>query len=388
MTRIRKSRRIALIAALLALLPLRAKAQAAPEQEPPPVSAAAAVLLDRASGRVLYEKNPDQPMQAASTTKIMTALLVLESCRMEDQVKIRAEWTRTEGSSMYLRAGETYTVGELLYGLMLASGNDAAVALACHAAGDEAAFVARMNQRAADLCMTGTRFVDPNGLRSEGHSATARDMAVLAREAMENPEFAALVATKTAVVAGQSLRNHNKLLWQYPGAVGVKTGYTRAAGRALVSCAEREGGSYICVTFSAPNDWADHAALLDWAYSRYETVDVSSLSWTVPVISGTADSVTVRPAASCRLLAEKGAPLRQEVSLPGFLYAPLTAGEEVGRLRLLAEDGTERASVPLVCESAVPLDGTEPLTLWEKLRRAWFFACRHGGIQPNMGLLY
>ncbi len=201
-------------------------AAAAPEN-----GAHSAILLDAESGRVLYEKNADVPSLIASTTKIMTGLLVCETCDLNAEFTIPPECAGIEGSSMYLAAGERYTVRELLYGLMLESGNDAAMALAICCEGSVAAFVARMNARARELGLRQTHFENPSGLDAEGHGSTARELARLACAAMENRTFYEIVSTRTATVHGRTLTNHNRLLWQYDGAVGIKTGYTRAAGR-------------------------------------------------------------------------------------------------------------------------------------------------------------
>jgi D-alanyl-D-alanine carboxypeptidase (penicillin-binding protein 5/6) len=175
---------------------------------------------------------------------------------------------------MYLKPGETLTVGDLLYGLMLASGNDAAAALALYVAGGVDAFAELMNGKAAALGCTGSHFVNPHGLDADGHYSTARDLWRIAREAMNNETFRAIVSTKYISAAGRSLNNHSRLLWSCPGAVGLKTGYTESAGRSLVSSAERGGMRLICVTLSDPDDWDDHTNLYDWAYGHYRLVCV------------------------------------------------------------------------------------------------------------------
>ena len=243
------------------------------------------------TGTVLYEKNADERLGIASTTKIMTALVVLEHCALDEPVEILPEYTAVEGSSMYLRAGETYTVEELLYGLMLVSGNDAAVALACHTAGSVAAFADRMNDKARALGMTNSAFQNPNGLDADGHYSTARDMAKLTCAAMENETFRTIVSTRSTVVNGKTLVNHNRLLRSYDGAVGVKTGYTKTTGRTLVSCAQRGTTQFVCVTLSDPDDWNDHTHLLDWAFENYEYRCVAGDTpvYAVPVLSATAE---------------------------------------------------------------------------------------------------
>ena len=243
---------------LLTLLPCRAEAVQ--------LSAAAAILMDADSGEVLYEKDAARRMRIASTTKIMTALVVLEHARLTDTITVTGDHM-VEGSSMYLKPGEVVTVEELLYGLMLCSGNDAALALADCCGGLET-FVAAMNDKAAALGMTDTSFANPNGLDDENHYSTARDMAVLAAYAAQDPTFRRICSTRTATVGGRTVTNHNKLLSQVEGCIGMKTGYTRAAGRTLVSCAEREGRRLVAVTLCDGNDWADHKALYEMGFAE------------------------------------------------------------------------------------------------------------------------
>ena len=362
---------------ILSLLPCPALGAEAPE-----VHAEAAVVAELETGRILYEKNGGKAMKAASTVKILTGLLALEKLDKAAEITVQPEWTGLEGSSMYLRAGQTVTVSELLYGLLLVSGNDAALALACAAAGSEEAFVELMNARASELGMTDSVFVDCSGLKAEGHQVTARDMAVLACEAMKNPEFRAVVSTKTAQAAGQTLRNHNKLLWSCEGAVGVKTGYTKAAGRTLVSCAEREGLTLVCVTLNDPEDWADHSALLDWGFGAYKAADPSEMSWQVSVVSGLRPEATVKIDHSGRLLLP-GEGVRWETSLPPFVYAPVEAGAEAGTVRCLDGEGKTLYELPLRFGEDVPLDEAQKLSFWEKLRWAWRFACRHSAGYPQ-----
>ena len=228
------------------------------------VSATAAVLMDADMGQVLYEKNGDRQMLIASTTKIMTALVVLEHAAPDDVITVTPNHM-AEGSSMYLRAGETVRVEELLYGLLLCSGNDAALALT-ECAGGLTPFVALMNEKAAALGMAHTSFANPNGLDADGHYSTARDMAVLAAAAVENPTFRRICSSRSVTIGQRTMENHNRLLRQVEGCIGLKTGYTRAAGRTLVSCAERDGCRLVAVTLQDGDDWADHAALYDYGF--------------------------------------------------------------------------------------------------------------------------
>ena len=227
-------------------------------------SASSAILMEAGSGRVLYEHNADEPRLIASITKLMTALVALESGKsLDDVVTIQAEDTRTEGSALYLKPGEHVKLETLLYGLLLHSGNDAALAIARFCGGSMEDFVAGMNARARELGMTNSHFANPNGLNDEGHYSSARDMALLARACLDNEYLAQMVSTRTITLEGRTFTNHHKLLWRYEGCVGMKTGFTEKAGRTLVSAARRDGMTLIAVTLNDPDDWADHAALFD-----------------------------------------------------------------------------------------------------------------------------
>ena len=240
----------------LALLPCRAEAVQ--------LSAAAAILMDADSGEILFEKDAGRCMRIASTTKIMTALVALEQGALDDTVTVGSQHM-AEGSSMYLRVGETVRMEELLYGLLLCSGNDAALALT-ECAGGTAPFVERMNEKAAALGMRNSHFANPNGLDDEAHYSTAYDMALLGCAAVNEPTLRRMVSTRTAVIGGRTLTNHNKLLSRLDGCVGLKTGYTKAAGRTLVSCAEQAGHRLVAVTLRDGDDWNDHEALYRWGF--------------------------------------------------------------------------------------------------------------------------
>ncbi len=297
------------------------------------VSAQKAVLLDANTGRVLYEKDADSRSLIASTTKIMTALVVCEQCNVLDRMRIPKEAVGIEGSSMYLQEGEVLTVQELLYGLMLHSGNDAAVALAIYCGGTVEGFAEMMNDKARTLGLTGTHFENPNGLDSPGHYSTAKDLAKLGAYAMTNPIFAKTVSTKNIRVGKRSLQNHNKLLWRVEGADGIKTGFTKAAGRLLVSTAVRDGRRLVCVTINDGNDWADHQQLLEQGFSEYALETIVSQGDAL----GEAEVAGGEKRRVQLLAAEDFAfPLtRQEqpqilLSGPGFSYAPVVQGQQAG----------------------------------------------------------
>ena len=297
------------------------------------VSAEKAMVLDAATGRAIYEKDADRQSLIASTTKIMTALIVCEQCNVLDRMRIPKEAVGIEGSSMYLREGEILTIQELLYGLMLSSGNDAAVALAIYCGGTVEGFAELMNDKARLLGLKNTHFENPNGLDSPGHYSTARDLAVLAAYAMDNPIFYKTVSAKTVTVGSRSLRNHNKLLWQVEGADGVKTGFTKAAGRILVSSATRNGRRLICVTLNDPNDWADHGQLLEQGFSRYRLrriVTAGECVGSLEVVSGMGERVRILAAEDFDYaLAEDENPILV-LPGPGFVYSPVAQGADAG----------------------------------------------------------
>lgn len=326
------------------------------ESAPPGTSAHSAVLMHADTGTLLYEHNADDRMLIASTTKIMTAIVVLENCALDDIVTIDERSAGAEGSSMYLRAGERYTVEDLLLGLMLVSGNDAALALAIHTAGSVEDFADMMNEKAAALGMTGTHFSNPHGLDAEDHYSTARDMAVLAAYCMENDDFARIVATRSANVAERPLTNHNKLLSLYDGCIGIKTGYTMAAGRTLVSCAERGNTRFICVTLCDRDDWDDHAALYDWAFENYEYVRVIDSSVTYRVNAVNAEETLYASASAQRdgwALLPVGAECDTRVELPPFVICPVQAGETAGQV-VVSSNGQKVCSVRLVYAEDLP----------------------------------
>ena len=308
----------------------------------PGISAASAILIDGESGRVLYAQNAEEERPIASITKLMTALVAVESHPdLSEVVTIRPEWTGVEGSSMYLKAGEELTLEALLYGLLLASGNDAAVAIAGFCAGDVDTFVAWMNDKAAELGMEHTHFENPNGLNDEGHYSTAADMAALARVVMEHEALAKIVGTRSITVAGRTLTNHNKLLWRYEGCTGLKTGYTDRAGRTLVSCAERDGQRLIAVTLNDPNDWADHAALFDYGFAHYRSAMLALANRTfrmLPVTGSLNRFVPVYTAAEVYYPLTEGELVKARVELPERVEAPIQGGTIAGRL-LFTLDG-------------------------------------------------
>ena len=335
-------------------------------------SAKAAILVHADSGRVLYEKNADEHMLIASTTKIMTAIVVLENCELDDLVEVDSRSAGIEGSSMYLKAGESYTVEDLLYGLLLVSGNDAASALALHAADSIEEFAELMNDKAEELGMTESSFKNAHGLDEDGHYSTARDMAKLAVYCMQNEDFARIAGTVSHTVGEQTLVNHNRLLREYDGCLGLKTGYTMAAGRTLVTCAERDGTRYVCVTLNDPDDWNDHKALYDWAFANYSFAEVipAGMSYEVPLISGEELTAAAETEGSAYALIKNGESFDMELELPSFAFAPIAEGERAGRA-VVCCGGQEIASVRIVYSEDVEVDRELKLTPGERFMRFW-----------------
>ena len=306
-----------------------------PAQALPDLSAQSAVLMDGDSGRVLYERASHDRRLIASTTKLMTALVAVESTpHLGKTVTMTMDYV-AEGSSMYLKLGEEISLRDLLYGLLLASGNDAALAIAGLCAGDVETFVEWMNQWAEELGMADTHFANPNGLDDPDHYSTAYDLALLARAVLKNPILREIVGTKTAHVAGRDLTNHNKLLWRYEGCVGLKTGYTDAAGRTLVSAAERNGQTLICVTLKDPADWEDHARLLDYGFAVYPAHTFAQAGEPfryLPLTGSLLPGVPLVTASDFRYpLGEKEA-VQVQVELPKYARAPVEAGGVAGKL--------------------------------------------------------
>lgn len=333
------------------------------------ISAEKAIVLDADSGRVLYEKNADARSLIASTTKIMTALLVCERCNVLERMRIPKEAVGIEGSSMYLREGEILTLQELLYGLMLSSGNDAAVALAIHCCGSVEEFAECMNDKARLLGLRDTHFENPNGLDSPGHYSTARDLAKLAAYAMENPVFAKTVSTKTVTIGNRCLRNHNKLLWLVDGADGIKTGFTRSAGRILVSSACRNGRRLVAVTIRDPDDWNDHAALLNRGFSEYSEKKVISSGDTageLEVVGGTMDRVKLYANQDYFYAVADGE--TPQLYFPGkqFAYAPVAAGECAGYAYVILA-GKAIGKVPVVYGETVEQTTQMKKSIFERI---------------------
>ena len=324
--------------------------------EEPEIYAKAAVLISADTGEVIYGLNAAEKLPMASTTKIMTTLLCLESGGLYDEFVVDSEAIKVEGSSMGLREGDIVTKYALCCGMLLPSGNDAANAAAVRISGSIEAFAEHMNERARKMGLSRTFFVTPSGREEEGHGSSAADMALLAREALKNELFREICSKESIKVSfgappyDRWLYNTNKLLSMYDGVYGVKTGFTDEAGRCLVSACQRDGKNLICVTLNDRNDWNDHIALYEYGFDAVRqlelrlpediTADIAggtseklrlvneNITYTVSTVAGNADDFTYT------------------VLRPPFLYAPVKAGEEAARLRI-SYFGREVDTVPL-----------------------------------------
>lgn len=300
------------------------------------LSAAAAVTMDADTGETLFAENADSRLPMASTTKIMTALVALGEGDLDRVYTVKKQYAAVEGSSMYLEEGEKLTLRDTLYGLLLSSGNDAAAAVAGECGGEQA-FVEKMNAKARELGLTDTHFENPSGLPSDGHYTTARELAKITAAALRDPVFRDIVSTKTCTVAGRTLVNHNRLLSLYEDAIGVKTGFTRAAGRCLVSAAERNGRTVIAVTLNDPDDWNDHIALLDDAFSHYSEVTLHEKGDTLAqahVFGGESDRVDLvaESTVTAYLLPGEQDRLRRVRYGEKFCYAPVVRAAAAGTI--------------------------------------------------------
>lgn len=341
------------------------------------VSANAAFLCT-AGGQVLYAKREDAMLPMASITKVMTAMVVIESVKDLDRtVKVSRSAVGIEGSSMYLKEGDTVSVKGLLYALMLSSANDAAVALAIETAGSTDSFVSLMNEKAQTLGMISTSFTDPHGLGGKDHYTTARDYALLMSYAVSDPVFKEISGTFSVNVSvngiERSLYNHNRLLRSYKGMVCGKTGYTSASGRTLVTAAERNGAILICVTLNAPDDWNDHKKLYDIGFAKTVVNEYTprELAFELPVTGGSEEkgTVTVAPSHGIRLISLGETEHSLSYRYPVFAYAPVARGERVGYIYLNVADSVV-CNIPLVSEEGVE-SNYAPNGIFDRLKSFW-----------------
>lgn len=344
-------------------LPAHARAGGQPE---PDIRARAAVVMDVSSGRVLYGRDIHARLPQASTTKITTAILALEKGNLQDSVRISRHAAETGGSSIWLEEGEVHTLEDLIYALMLNSANDAAVAIAEHIAGSEEAFVSMMNAKAREIGATDTHYANPHGLPDPEHYSSAYDLALLARYALKIPAFREVIQTRERVIPWEGhewsrlLQNKNGFLFgpqSYPGAIGVKTGYTQEAGRCLVAAASRDGWELVTVVLNSPDIYGEAAKLLDYAFATFRPVRLVSrgeVAARVRVRQGYQQYAPVVTGEAVALPLPVGEDVRVErkVEVPSEIQAPVSRGEQVGTL-VVSVEGEVVAEVPLAAAREV-----------------------------------
>ncbi len=307
------------------------------------VSAKSAVVLCADTGEVIFSKNADTRMPMASTTKIMTALLLCEYGNLEKEIVVTPEMVAVEGSSMGLLAGDTVSLRSLLYGMMLPSGNDAANTTAITVGGSIEKFVDMMNERAEDLGLKDTHFETPSGLDGENHYTTAKELALLAREALKNENFKTAVSSRYETLYygnppyRRTLKNHNRLLDSFEGATGVKTGFTKKSGRCLVSSAERDGRSVIAVTLNAPDDWNDHKLLLEYGLSNVKSFTPNiDFQTELRVINGVKERVKLTYNAPLISVCDDSK-IEYKTDISENIRAPFEEGTRVGSLCFICD---------------------------------------------------
>ena len=354
-------------AAAAALIVLRISPLCARGQEPPEISARAAAVITADTGETVYISGEQGKLPMASTTKIMTTLLTIESGGLYEEFTVDPDAIKVEGSSMGLQEGDTVTKYALCCGMLLPSGNDAANAAAVRIAGSQEKFVELMNSRAQEMGLSHTYFVTPSGLEGEGHGSSAQDMAKLAACALRSPIFREICSQESMKVRfgdppyDRWLKNTNKLLSLCGGTYGVKTGFTDEAGRCLVSACRRNGMDLVCVTLNDPNDWNDHIALYDYAFSKTRLISPAQEEYEVNVVGGVQESVKCRAEELPELTALDAKPedLKCQLMCAPFVYAPVRAGDEVAQLSISC-GGTEIKRVPLTAQEEIAAIPPEP----------------------------
>lgn len=331
----------------------------------PKVDAGSAIVMDYESGRVLFEKNAYTKRPMASTTKIMTAIIAIEKCNLQDEVTISKRAASIHGSNVGFKAGQKYKMIEVLYGLMLNSGNDAAIAIAEHISGTVEKFAEEMNRKAMEIGAQKTSFKSPHGLDMDGHFSTAYDLAIITRYALKNKVFSSIVKTKSITISGHDLHNTNEMLNIYPGADGVKTGYTGKAGRCLVTSATRNGLRLISVVLGCATRYKRAQAsktILDYAFSSYTTYTLlreGDVIGKIPVHRGVEKFVPVKAAENVRipLTQTEAGQIKMKIYLPDSLPAPVYAGIDVGTARFIVNGN-------VIAETK--------LKTWSDVRQKWF----------------
>ncbi len=339
------------------------------------LTARSAIVMDTVTGQVLYERDIDTRRYPASTTKMMTLIVALEHGRLDDIVTVSKHAEGVEGSTLWLVQGDKIPLGELLTGMMMHSGNDATVAVAEHIAGSVPAFVEMMNEKAAEIGAYNTHFVNPNGLPDENHYTTAFDLAKIAAYGYSLPHFEEIVSKQEVIYdwvkdPAKKLRNENQMLWLYRGANGVKTGYTDAAGRCLVSAARRDGMQLVAVVLDSYYMWNDSIALLDYGFqnARPKTlVKKGEVVAKVEVADGRQDEVELVAAESLVAVEKLGetGKVEKKLEIPEEVAAPIKKGDVVGKV-VCYYDGKRQGAIYLLAAKDV-----EYYSLWDNLLNWW-----------------
>lgn len=336
------------------------------------LSAVSAVLIEAETGTVLFAKNADEQRAMASTTKIMTAILTIEAGDLDREFTVDPYAIMVEGTSMGLREGDIVSRRDLLYGILLPSGNDAANAAAVSVSGSMKAFVEKMNEKAEALGLSNTHFATPSGLDAQGHYTSALDLANLTAYAMKNELFREIVGSKSKKLEygnppySRTLYNSNKMLKRYEGAIGVKTGFTDNARRCLVSAAERDGVTLIAVTLNASDDWNDHTKMLDLGFSMVNAYPIETGCSAEVAVAGTGKKTGVyAESATLALMPDQRQRLERRVLLPRMVYGEVKKDDKLGVIEFYL-DGRLVKSVPLFAAESVPAENGE-LGLWQKL---------------------
>ncbi len=343
--------------------------------------ARASVVMDVDSGRIIYSKNMNEKLAMASTTKIMTTLVAIESGRLEETVTVSRNASHTEGSSIYLREGEKHTLDDLLYAIMLRSGNDAAVAVAEHIGGTVSGFAGMMNRKAIEIGAVNTQFMNPHGLDTPGHYTTARDLALITAYALRNPKFSDVVRSRKKTIEGppdenwdRVMINKNKMLWEFDGGDGVKTGFTKKAGRCLVSSAARDGMRLVCVVLNCGPMWNDSSALLEYGFKNYsniKVVDKEKVYKIVRVKNGKEKYAEVKPSEDFSLALRKDGTEEIKLNLKNIegAHAPLSKGDYAGSLEIFF-DNTLLKTVKLQYTKSI--ESSNPFFYLKKILRGYF----------------
>ena len=331
--------------------------------EEPIITAKSAIVMDAATGKVLYAKDAEAKRYPASTTKMMTLIVALENGNLDDVIEASEKASKTEGSSLWLEHGEKLTLRDLLYGVMLVSGNDATVAVAEHIAGSVDAYAKLMTKKAHEIGAMHTSFTNSSGLPDPNHYSTAHDLAMIAAYGYKNPLFEEFVSTKSKIIPwamndfGRELFNENRMLWLYEGGNGVKTGYTDAAGRCLVSGAKREGVQLVAVVLDSEFMWNDSIALLDYSFKQIKAVklyNAESVVKNVLVDSGVKSTVdiAVKEDVVIPMVEEDKQNFVTVVDIPERINAGFAKGDKLGTLRVMYHD-KEVAATDLIATHSV-----------------------------------